>query len=353
MQDIDRQPDIQGNAKDRVASSRLLLSTLSSESDPLLSIAIPTFRRFELLTEALESVFNLDFDIPVEIIVVDNDPGNDATAMSEMARFKGKSFAYYKNHDNLGMFGNWNQCLGLARGRYVTILHDDDLLLPAFASQVNRRLGARHFAGDILGFRVSILDEREGQSIESHAGRRSSLVRCLSRLRARFGVETTTMTLNVFFFANLFCGTLGVLIRREVALKIGGFDARWNPIADYEFWCRWLTLVGDIPLAKVKVGMYRMRQNESMRVDVRRAYVTRSYALRRKLIDDGAVPRVFDRLLVPLSEMQELMIGHDWRPASAGPIPLLHRTRVLIWRGLAYLIARFAPAGPLKRRIRV
>jgi glycosyltransferase involved in cell wall biosynthesis len=352
MQGTERDPDIEECAGYRAPASRLLLGAVPCDKPPLLSIAIPTYRRFDLLAETLESVFRLDFEIPVEVLVVDNDPLNDAMAISQMEKFKGRSLCYYKNQHNLGMFGNWNQCLALARGQYVTILHDDDLLLPEFALQVNRKLGMRNFTGDIFGFRVSILDEREGHSDASPVGFQSARAGLLSALRARLGVETTTVTLNDFFFGNLFCGTLGVVIRRRLALEIGAFDAHWYPIADYEFWCRWLTMVGDISLVKARVGLYRMRQNESLMPDVRRAYVTKSLALRRKLIDEGAVLREFASLLVPLSAMQELMIGHDWRAKSAGPIPVIQRARVLLWRGLTFLVARLAPVGPFKRRPR-
>jgi len=87
------------------------------------------------LKETLNSVFALNFSFPVEILIVDNDPEQIDLALKEMAEFSGKEFTFYKNDQNLGMFGNWNQCLSLAKGKYITILHDDDILLKEFASQ--------------------------------------------------------------------------------------------------------------------------------------------------------------------------------------------------------------------------
>ncbi|WP_145500740.1 glycosyltransferase family 2 protein, partial [Yersinia bercovieri] len=112
----------------------------SCDDDVLLTIAIPTYKRFELLKETLRSVFSLEFNIPIEVIVVDNDPDNSELVLSEMKEFEHCDFIYYKNIENYGMFGNWNQCLNLGRGKLITILHDDDLLCANFPYELERFL---------------------------------------------------------------------------------------------------------------------------------------------------------------------------------------------------------------------
>ena len=42
----------------------------------------------------------------------------------------------YKNEKNLGIYGNWNRCLQLARGKWYTMLHDDDLLSNNFLKEM-------------------------------------------------------------------------------------------------------------------------------------------------------------------------------------------------------------------------
>jgi glycosyltransferase involved in cell wall biosynthesis len=42
----------------------------------------------------------------------------------------GRSVFIYKNHDNLGMSGNWNRCLSLCRGKYIKLICADDLIAP-------------------------------------------------------------------------------------------------------------------------------------------------------------------------------------------------------------------------------
>ena len=330
----------------RAGASRLVYDSRSNETSPTLTVAIPTYRRFDLLSEALRSVFEQDFKVPVEVIVVDNDASDDAVALKEIAKFANESFAYYKNAENVGMFGNWNRCLELARGRYITILHDDDMLLPEFARQVNRYLRQVDAGPDIIGFRVAILDERGG--VVDATLRNSEVVQpgLLGAMRSSVRRESARATLADFFFGNPFCGTLGVVMRRDLALSLGGFDPLWQPIADYEFWCRWLAEVGDIRLVRACVGFYRMRHNESLNPATRSAFVDRSWALRRRLIASGHVARGFSLLLGPLSRVQRLMISHDWRGSSERPVPTLEKATVVAWRLFARVVAWLVPARP-------
>lgn len=104
-------------------------------SSGLLSICIPTYNRDDLLRRSLASSLYLTapYEFDYEVIIVDNQP-DSPTRLSDLLPkaypFSDNlaSIRYYRNTSNLGMFGNWNQCLGLAEGKYLTILSDDDFL---------------------------------------------------------------------------------------------------------------------------------------------------------------------------------------------------------------------------------
>jgi len=44
--------------------------------------------------------------------------------------------SYHRNEKNLGIGGNWNRCLELAKTEFVTLLHADDVLLPSYAESM-------------------------------------------------------------------------------------------------------------------------------------------------------------------------------------------------------------------------
>lgn len=322
--------------------SRIVLDTSARDGSPLLSIAIPTYRRFDLLAETMKSVFAIKFNFPIEILIVDNDPSDDARVLQEMSRFADQQFVYYKNNENVGMFGNWNRGISLARGKYVTILHDDDLLLPAFAAELNARLLEQDAEPlSILAFQAAILDQRENRPSDTPADRVVG-EQPLSAPQVKGTGKIRHIGPNDLFFGNPFCGTLGVVMRRDLALSIGGFDSSWFPIADYEFWCRWTALIGKMPVVSERVGLYRMRQNESMVPQTRGAFVTKSRELRARMIANRLVPGFYSLLLSASARVQKLMIDRDWR-AKGEPNTRVSALTVFVWRCLVFSLTRIAP----------
>ncbi len=95
---------------------------------PLVSIVIPTYKRLPMLKEAIESAFSQKKCSPYEVIVLDNDQSPDI--LNLVSSFDPSKIVVYQNTTNLGMWGNMNRALNLAKGEWILMLHDDDLLLP-------------------------------------------------------------------------------------------------------------------------------------------------------------------------------------------------------------------------------
>ncbi|HEY0388741.1 MAG TPA: glycosyltransferase [Gaiellales bacterium] len=94
---------------------------------PRVTIAIPTRNRAAFLREAIESCLAQTF-ADIEILVCDN-ASHDGTA-DTVAAFGDPRIRYVRSDRDLGMVGNWNRCIGLARGELIANLADDDLMLP-------------------------------------------------------------------------------------------------------------------------------------------------------------------------------------------------------------------------------
>ncbi|MBB3195166.1 glycosyltransferase family 2 protein [Roseateles terrae] len=311
---------------------------VEGQGRPRLSIAIPTYKRFDLLSEAISSVLAQRFSIPIELLVVDNDPDNDAEALAAMQAFAGQPLTYYKNLTNVGMVANWNCCMALARGDYVTILHDDDLLEPAFAEEVSRHLGPGGSVGDAIAWRHGVLDERAQRPLAAAPSKGRPVKQAVKRLLAPLRSQVKRHSVYHLFFANPFAGTLGIVLRRDQALALGGFDPGQHPIADYDFWCRWTAAYAPLPIWARPVSLYRMRQNESMLPQTRAAFVTGSRQLRERMIATGAVPRFYRHLLDPLQRTQQTSIEEDWREMGQAPMSRMVSLKLRVWRWFTGLL---------------
>jgi hypothetical protein len=112
-----------------ILSTKIFDSSL--DSVPKLTICIPTFKRPERIFRLLDlfSSYGLIFD-DFLFLICDNNPSNitnKTSIISSLSKYK-LQIRYYINELNIGMFENWNRAIYLSTTKWVTLLHDDDLL---------------------------------------------------------------------------------------------------------------------------------------------------------------------------------------------------------------------------------
>jgi glycosyltransferase involved in cell wall biosynthesis len=119
---------------------------INKKTTPVLTIAIPTFNRSTFLQLNLQQLNNEIKLCPhdaIELLVSDNASVDETECIVECAQKLGMSIKYIKNDKNIGSDANIAQCFNMARGRYVLILGDDDLLvdgvLPSLLNQLKNK----------------------------------------------------------------------------------------------------------------------------------------------------------------------------------------------------------------------
>ena len=96
-------------------------------STKLFSIIIPTRQRHDTLRYSIQSVLNQthkDF----ELIIMDNFSSKETSEV--VFSFDDPRIKYYRSPERLSMTANWELALSHSTGEYVTIIGDDDGLLP-------------------------------------------------------------------------------------------------------------------------------------------------------------------------------------------------------------------------------
>lgn len=102
----------------------------NNEKEPLLSICIPTYNRQTKLQKCLAAIFGQDGLKDVEIIISDNASEDETESLClELAKKHSEVF-YFRQKENVGPDRNFDFCMQKARGRYLMLLGDDDLLMP-------------------------------------------------------------------------------------------------------------------------------------------------------------------------------------------------------------------------------
>lgn len=193
---------------------RWLVGPPSSNAD--LTIAIPTFNRPDKLARAVRSALQQQ-NYPVQVIIVDN--GGGCSWPQAQSLLPSSGWAYFVNQSNLGMVGNWNQCLALTKTKWITILHDDDSLAPTFAASLMKEIH-RHQA--------------DAGACYAHVGPTepewTKLPIRTKQSRWFKSRELILQSLSPF---------PGVILDTAKAINLGGFNRSWFPCSDYEFWFRY------------------------------------------------------------------------------------------------------------------
>jgi len=107
---------------------------------PFLTVAIPAYNRAHWLPQLLDSALAQQFADWDCVIVEDSSPERPqirAAAQRYAQKHPGR-FTYHENDRNLGYDGNFRRLVELARGRYVFIMGNDDLIAPGAFSAVAR-----------------------------------------------------------------------------------------------------------------------------------------------------------------------------------------------------------------------
>lgn len=107
--------------------------------NPLVTIAIPTYRRLAYLQEAVASALNQTYSEIEVLISQDPTPGGldePIHVWCQQITERDSRVRYRSNERNLGLAGNWNASVAAAQGEYVVLIGDDDRLCPAFVERL-------------------------------------------------------------------------------------------------------------------------------------------------------------------------------------------------------------------------
>ena len=267
----------------------------SDAQQPLVTIAIPTYRRPDLLIEAVESALSQRFERPFEIIIVDNDPESTGAAalVERLPELLDRSFRYLINRENLGMFGNFNRCIQLARGEWLTIVNDDDILYPDYLAKMFAALETDSAIDGIVCLKRGFNERYE-------AATQSSLPRQLAKralLELFFaGRQTRRLTVDKFFWGAVGGNMVGFLFPTRHARALGGFYPEEYP-SDAWFYARFAKHYDLRQHRAVATGI-RFAANESAKPGTLKAFLSNYQQLHETLLQ-AEVPRWW-RLFSPL-----------------------------------------------------
>jgi GT2 family glycosyltransferase len=197
----------------------------ASLSPPSLTVAIPTYNGAAHLREALESILQQD-GVALDLVVSDDHSDDDTlkvvrAVVGDRARIDAHS-------ERLGLAGNWNRCAALCRTPFLAILHQDDvmksghLLAHLDALESDERIG-------LVASATEAIDEHGSRLPPTIVG--PGGLGLIDRV-----LEPGALAAEMSLGNPLRCSA--VTMRLAAFAQVGGFDAFYRYVLDWDFWLR-------------------------------------------------------------------------------------------------------------------
>lgn len=190
---------------------------------PFWSVMIPAYNPPEnYLTQTLRGILDQDAGPEqMQIEVVDDcSPGVDVAAL--VRKIAGDRVKVSQTPGNLGLAGCWNTCIERARGEWVHILHQDDLVLPGFYRQLGEGIAAGPEVGAAFCRHAFI-------AADNHQVNQSPLEQPVAGVLKHF---------NQLLARGCVLQCPSIVVKRSVYENLGGYSLELKYALDWEMWLR-------------------------------------------------------------------------------------------------------------------
>ena len=203
---------------------------------PLVSICIPTYNGASYLKPCLDSALAQTFP-DFEVLIVDDQSNDQSYQIAQAYATRDARIRVVRNKHNLGLVGNWNQCVLLARGEWIKFLFQDDILEP---NCVERLLAVCGPNTSMVVCKRNIIFEDDSKELKETFLRiiqRYDMDKIFPGEMAISSEKFCKAVLNNLL-GNFVGEPTAVLLHRSVFNRFGFFNPHLIQICDLEYWIR-------------------------------------------------------------------------------------------------------------------
>lgn len=208
---------------------------------PRVSVIIPAYNQEKFITETIESVLNQTYK-DFEILVVDD--GSTDSTKQKLEKFGSRIKLIEQTHMERAVARN--NGVKNSQGRYIAFVDSDDI-----------------WTKDKLQKQINTLDKmKEYILVYSACGRIDEHSKKLKPAQRQLKGYSGNVFENLL--VRNFIVSATPLIRREYVLRTEGFNSKYIPYEDWEFWIR-LSSYGKFYFIPEPLAYYRIHKSQSVR----------------------------------------------------------------------------------------
>ena len=241
---------------------------MTTNNLPLVSVCIPAYNNADYISETIDCILNQTYK-NIELVICD-DHSTDKT-IEVIQSYSDPRVKLFLNEKNLGMSGNWNNCLNHCTGEFIKLICADDML-------TNDALEKEVMA--LINHPSAVMSESDTQFRDLQGNTKGSY----TRYKKSGLVDGKVIARAGLFSRNLFGAPLNNTFRRSVLEQVHGFDPSFKYILDYDFWVS-IACLGDVYIIHEPLNYFRLRSDSNtgkVLTTEQKAYVEEHKMLLRK-----------------------------------------------------------------------
>jgi glycosyltransferase involved in cell wall biosynthesis len=319
---------------------------------PLVSIIVPVYNAEKYVRESLDSILAQTYPC-TELLVMDDASSDRTPAILDSY---GDRLRVVRQPHNRGIYGNANDGIAMAKGKYIAVYHADDVYLPTIVEREVAFLEKYSEAGAVFSSMTFI----------GPTGREFGALELPAEVTGTSPLDFATVFNALLEHMNHFLMCPTAMVRASVYRDVGVYrDDLFRNTSDLEMWLR---IARNYPIGILEERLIRYRHfhdSSSLRYHRLRTEVGRYFRIMDLYLEDGgrtvATPqalaaheahRAEDRMLVAVSlyildrRPEAVEILSQVRMAQLLGTPRIQRGRMLILFLLLQILVRL-PRIPL------
>lgn len=190
---------------------------------PFWSVMIPTYNpSLEYLEQVIRSVLQQGIEPAQMQIELVDDHSRDFAGESFVRTIGDTRVSFHRHRQRLGMAGNWNACIQRARGHWIHIMHQDDLVLEGFYRSLRAGIERHPTVG--AAFTQLIFIDGDGKKL--HDNQPTQILPGI----------LMDWPEHVYVALKIQCPA--IVVKRTVYETLGGFDPSFTYCMDWDMWKR-------------------------------------------------------------------------------------------------------------------
>lgn len=201
--------------------------------DDLISVCVPIYNGEKYLEECLLSILSQSYK-NIEVLVVDDGSKDNSLKLVKQLQEKDNRIRLVINGTNLGLVGNWQKCIALAKGKWVKFLFQDDVMQPDCVEKMLTACLENKVPVSVCS-REFIIEPSAPFFLTNY------IINYLFKLETKF---TSPSKINASDFAELavnrlFLNFIGepivLFFHKDIIKKVGNYNKDLVQLVDYEF----------------------------------------------------------------------------------------------------------------------